>query len=421
MARQSKGLITLLALAGTLLFTTVAAGKARQVDDTHWTGVERIIAIGDLHGDYDQYMMVMTAAGLVDRKGKWAGGDTHLVQTGDIPDRGPDTIRIIDHLQKLKKEARRKGGQVHTLIGNHDAMNVYGDLRYVHAGEYQAFVGKNSERYQTLQWEHYVATMEARDPEFFADKDMEKFRADWTKDYPLGWVEHRQAWGVEGEYGSLVMENPVVLKVNDTLFLHGGLSAKYCASTLQELTSMVHDGIANYNYQDPGIVEDELGPLWYRGLANDNETELDAMVTAILERYEASHIVVGHTPTQGVVWPRFDSRVILNDTGIASHYGGHNGFLEITSAGLVAHYGTDTVPIPGANDGRVGYLKQVVALNPSNAHLQSMLQRMLMAGDPEPPEAVAEPKPIEEMTEEERKAAAEAAQRAAWLNPDICR
>ena len=88
-------LITLLLLAPGL-----SEAKAKKIDDYHWTGVERIIAIGDLHGDYERYIDVMQSAGLIDKKGKWVGGDTHLVQTGDITDRGPDSRKIIDHLVK---------------------------------------------------------------------------------------------------------------------------------------------------------------------------------------------------------------------------------------------------------------------------------------------------------------------------------
>ena len=129
-----KYLIFLLLMIGQL-----ACAAPREVDDHHWTGVERVVAIGDIHGDYDNYMAILEAAGLVNTRGKWAGGKTHLVQTGDIPDRGPDTLKIIEHLKKLAKEAKKKGGRVHSLIGNHEAMNVTGDLRYVTAGEFQAF------------------------------------------------------------------------------------------------------------------------------------------------------------------------------------------------------------------------------------------------------------------------------------------
>ena len=137
----------------------LADAKAKKVDDYHWTGVERIVAIGDLHGDYAQYINVMRSAGLLDKNEKWIGGNTHLVQTGDIPDRGDDTRKIIDHIVKLGKQAKRKGGYVHLLIGNHEAMNVTGDLRYVTAGEFQAFTTRNSPRLQNMQWERQLEWM----------------------------------------------------------------------------------------------------------------------------------------------------------------------------------------------------------------------------------------------------------------------
>ena len=96
--------------------------------------VERIVAIGDVHGDYGQFLAALRQSGLVDGKGNWSGGRTHFVQTGDIPDRGPDTRKIIDFLTELTKQAEKAGGRVHALIGNHETMNVLGDLRYVHPG-----------------------------------------------------------------------------------------------------------------------------------------------------------------------------------------------------------------------------------------------------------------------------------------------
>lgn len=385
--------------------------EARQVGSYHWTGVEQVVAIGDLHGDWAQYMAVMRAAGLVNRRGRWDGGTTHLVQTGDIPDRGPDTRRIIDHLRKLEREAQRAGGRVHMLIGNHDAMNVYGDLRYVTAGEFEAFESRNAERYQELLWERQLQRLEAADAEAFASMDLEAYRREWEERFPLGWNEHRQAWGVEGDYGKWVLSNPVVLKIDGTLFLHAGLSAKFCRASLAGITERVHAGLRNYDPRNPGIVEDELGPLWYRGLAMDAEQERDAMVTAILERYDAERMVVGHTPTGGVVWPRFGGRVILNDTGIAAYYGGHNAFLEIRPGRLVARYGERAIELPTASAARVEYLREVLALDPDNARLQSRLRRMLAA-----PAAPATPGAAEEppLTPEE-------AQREAWLSPGNCR
>ena len=131
--------LLVLTLFSALLVNGAAEAKAKKVDDYHWTGVDRVVAIGDLHGDYGQYIEVMKSAGLINKSGKWIGGETHLVQTGDVTDRGADSRKIIDHLVKLSKQAKKKGGYVHLLIGNHETMNVIGDLRYVSPGEYAAF------------------------------------------------------------------------------------------------------------------------------------------------------------------------------------------------------------------------------------------------------------------------------------------
>ena len=105
----------------------------------------RIVAVGDLHGDYDAWEAIARGAGLVDAKGRWTGGKTTLVQLGDVPDRGPDSLKIIHQLMKLQREASRSGGKVIAMVGNHEAMNMTGDLRYVHPGEYRAFTGSQSE------------------------------------------------------------------------------------------------------------------------------------------------------------------------------------------------------------------------------------------------------------------------------------
>ena len=80
---------------------------------------QRIVAVGDLHGDYDAWITIARGAGLIDARNRWAGGPATLVQLGDITDRGPDSLKIIRHLQKLQKEAIGAGGQV-MLVGHSD-------------------------------------------------------------------------------------------------------------------------------------------------------------------------------------------------------------------------------------------------------------------------------------------------------------
>ena len=65
--------LLVLTLFSALLVNGAAEAKAKKVDDYHWTGVDRVVAIGDLHGDYGQYIEVMKSAGLINKSGKWIG------------------------------------------------------------------------------------------------------------------------------------------------------------------------------------------------------------------------------------------------------------------------------------------------------------------------------------------------------------
>src|SRR3981081_2430132 len=136
-----------------------------------WTGVERIVAVGDVHGDYDQLVAVLRSAGIIDEQGNWNGGKTHLVQNGDVLDRGPDSRKAMDLLMRLEKQASEAGGYVHALIGNHEAMNVYGDLRYTSPGEFAAFRDESSEKVREAAFQK----------EHPADREA------WEKQHPLGY------------------------------------------------------------------------------------------------------------------------------------------------------------------------------------------------------------------------------------------
>ena len=76
--------------------------------EDQWQDVERIVAVGDIHGDYDNFLKVLQGADIVNRRGNWIAGETHLVQLGDVPDRGPDTSNVIALLKKLEKQARER-------------------------------------------------------------------------------------------------------------------------------------------------------------------------------------------------------------------------------------------------------------------------------------------------------------------------
>ncbi|KAK8556110.1 hypothetical protein V6N13_070179 [Hibiscus sabdariffa] len=96
---------------------------------THYPSPDRLVAIGDLHGDLEKSKQAFRLAGLIDGSDRWSGGSTTVVQIGDVLDRGGEELKILYFLEKLKREAVKTGGQLITLNGNHEIMNTEGDLR----------------------------------------------------------------------------------------------------------------------------------------------------------------------------------------------------------------------------------------------------------------------------------------------------
>src|SRR5689334_1576204 len=200
---------------------------------------QRIIAVGDLHGDYQAWLTIARAAGLIDARNHWAARNTTLVQLGDVADRQPDTLQIIRNLQQLQREAPRKGSRVIVVLGNHEAMNLVGDFRYTTPGEYAAFVDDQSAARRDRLYELNKAAIEAaaraKDPK----ATPQAIRQAWMAETPLGWVEHKLAWMPRGDLGQWATRNPAVLLIGGTLFVHGGLSAEYSRIPMQELNRRV--------------------------------------------------------------------------------------------------------------------------------------------------------------------------------------
>ena len=322
--------------------------------------VDRVVVVGDVHGDYERFKEVLRMSGVVDAKGKWSGGKAHLVQMGDVVDRGPDSKKVLDLIPELANQARRAGGQVHALIGNHEAMNIYGDLRYVHPGEFAAFRTSNS--------------AEIRDNFFqqFAEANGKKpDRAKWDAEHPLGWFEHRYEFGPKGKYGKWIRGNPAMLKLDDTLFVHAGISPKYADFTIEAVNQRVREELEDFAKLEGGMVMDQEGPLWYRGLADGSERELETHLAAVLQFHGVKRIVVGHTVNPGAVGARFGARVILADVGLSQSYGGPPACVVIEQGKPLALHRGGKLELPeGSGSGLLRYLRQAAALDPKPSPLE---------------------------------------------------
>ena len=312
---------------------------------------QRIVAVGDLHGDYAAWIAIARDAGLIDASNHWSGGRTTLVQMGDVPDRGPETLRIIRHLQQLEREAAAAGGKVIAILGNHEAMNVTGDLRYVTVPEFTAFATPQSrarrDAFFTANREAILKAYRSSDPKLSEPA----IREAWMAKTPLGWVEHREAWSPSGEIGKWVAGNPAIAKVGTFLFVHGGISAETAARPIAVVNREIARAMAKADTSDTSPLEDPLGPLWYRGLlGRDLDAEATRLsmprskhlspaeeIATVLALYRARHIVIGHTPNLKGITMVHGGKLARIDTGISRHYNGTLSWLEIVGETMTPH------------------------------------------------------------------------------------
>jgi hypothetical protein len=320
----------LAALVAATLSPAPTAARAKPVP-CEYEGVERVVAVADVHGAYDRYVEILHAAGVVDDGRHWTAGRTHFVQIGDMVDRGPDSRRVLDFLQDLEPQARRAGGAVHVLLGNHEVMRMLGDLRYVSPGEYHAFTTVNSDEVR----QSYLRTLGGEE------------RAKAGAGPPLGFLEMRIAFGRRGRYGSWLRKLDTVIRVNDVLFVHGGLSPEVAQKRCDEINDTVRRELTadlDKTRDAPlkSLAASEDGPLWYRGLTREPD-EFQPKLDEILRLQGARAIVVGHTvQPDGHIQVRFGGKVIALDTGMQPEYvkTGRASALEIKDGVFTAVYAT---------------------------------------------------------------------------------
>ena len=287
-----------------LLAAAPPAPRSEEGAPDTFSGVARVVAVGDVHGDVGALKDVLRMAGLINAKGRWIGGKAHLVQTGDIPDRGDHSREAYELLMRLEKEALAAGGRVHALLGNHEVMNMLGDLRYVAPAEMASYAD------QATQPDEAGA--------------------------PRGLAGHRAAYGPEGRYGRWLRTHAAVVRINDTLFVHGGVAPGVPVNTLAELNAWVRRDLFSGN--EPGGARHPQGPLWFRGYALGEEGA-EAALDGVLSRFGARRMVMGHTTErEGKIRARFGGKAVLIDTGLSTGYGHHLAALEIKGDKLTALY-----------------------------------------------------------------------------------
>jgi hypothetical protein len=293
MSSRSRVVLALLAALALLL---AAHAQAR--------APERIVVVGDVHGALAPLRALLQANGLADAEGRWTGGRARLVQLGDLLDRGPDERGVIALLRTLQRRAKRAGGQVLVLAGNHEIMSLLGDWRYVSPEAIAGFGGA---------------------------------------------AARRAALAPSAAEGRWLRSLPAIARIDGNVFVHGGVSPEIAAAGVDGIRKRARAELARVDgeraravregalppdadldallaLQRPGLadfpgwwIQHELGPFWFRGYATWSDEELAAKLPDVLKALGAQRIVVGHTPQLPArVTSRAGGRVILADTGMLS-------------------------------------------------------------------------------------------------------
>jgi hypothetical protein len=353
--RAARRATCLLALAVAAAHLTVAAAPRGAAPNP-----SRIVAVGDVHGDYDNLRRILHEAGIVDAGGAWNGGDAVLVQTGDYTDRGAMVREVFDLMIALEPQARAAGGRVEVLLGNHEGMNLVGDLRDVNPAVYAAFADGESEARRTAAYDAYASLAKARalDLARAGDRQLEvppvyqpPGREAWMAAHPPGYIEYVEAIGPKGKYGKWLRSREATILVGDTVFVHGGFTPETAPKSLEAVNDKVENEIKAWDRARDVLVArkaalsffdlnemlqaargtvmiaranaatgdavtmpmglqplDELGrigtwfllnpnsPLWTRTFATWTSDEGRTKVEELAARYKAKRFVVGHTP-----------------------------------------------------------------------------------------------------------------------------
>lgn len=348
----------------------------------------RIVAVGDVHGEIDGLTAILQEAELIDETGHWIGGNATYMQMGDVFDRGARVREVLDFIMRLQREAKKAGGRVECILGNHETMNLTGFFRDVNPDVYASFVDAKSEKRRNKVWKavkrYRTLTGEAVD---------EAAEERWKAENPLGWVEYVEALEPKGHYGAWLRKRPVAVMIDDILFIHGGVSPAIAGWSVAEINETVVRELRTFDrarsylvstgilpptagvvdvaravytilleadkedstdltrrhadqVRDVAEIDNWLllspdGPLWFRGAVTWDEAERGDEMAALLDGIGAKSMVVGHTPdSEGRIRSRFDGRVFLIDTGMLSSYyeGGRPSALSIEHGTFTAVY-----------------------------------------------------------------------------------
>lgn len=244
----------------------------------------RIVAIGDLHGDLENAQRVLRTARILDADNHWAAGCSTLVQTGDIVDRGPQSLETLDFFRNLQTEASILGGEVIMLIGNHELLNFEGATHYANSDEKNRVGGDD-------KW--------------------------------------RALFAPGGKYRKWMMELDIISMVNQTVFVHAGVLPSFAGMGVAGLNRIFRLQVKRGKFGH-GVLGDE-GPLWTRAIITKSMAGECSALEMSLNLLGAKRMVIGHTIQNDLrVHTYCGGRLVAIDVAISRAISGkHPGCVEL--------------------------------------------------------------------------------------------
>jgi|CXWL01.1.fsa_nt_gi hypothetical protein len=267
---------------------TVKLKHELQNEKTEFSKVSKQFVVSDIEGNFRAFRKLLQANNVIDTNFNWIFGNGHLVLTGDFVDRGNQQTEVLWLIYSLEEKAKAAGGYVHYVLGNHEIMNMSGDLRYLNP-KYTGSAGLLNETFVSL-------------------------------------------YGENSEMGRWLRTKNVIEKVGDILFCHAGISAAVNRMdlTVSKINKLVrpyyHDNTFEYNSPQADTLYSDLGPFWYRGYYLGDTRASSTQVDSTLSSYKVRHIATGHTVVTDTISVLYNGKVINTDV---HHAKGHTEALLV--------------------------------------------------------------------------------------------
>ncbi|KAH7279835.1 hypothetical protein KP509_37G039300 [Ceratopteris richardii] len=282
---------------------------------THRPPVERVVAIGDIHGDLGKAKEALKIGGVMNQSESWVGGSTTVVQVGDLLDRGAQELRVLYLLEKLSREARRNGGEFIVMNGNHEIMNIEGDFRY--ATPAACFEFQN--------WAHWVHQGNLI-KELCDGVKRRSVYEDIPSSIPLHLRARYAALKPGGPIASrFLAHHPMVLVVGGTVFVHGGVLPSHAKYGLEKINDEVSSWILGKGGKfGPRYLHGRDAIVWARRYSETKGERCDCelLENALRAIPGSARMIVGHTIQQPFgINGACTNRVIRVDVGMSAGCG----------------------------------------------------------------------------------------------------